>query len=110
VFEQIRDVPTKNVSSRELPVFVTEEDRAKLMAINDEALRHWPVPFETFFVHTRFGRAHVIASEDPALPPLVMTHPMGTRDLPRRSPTGSGPENTAASCWRKLSGRSGPPS
>jgi hypothetical protein len=76
VFEQIRD-PAKNVSSRELPVFVTEENRAKLMAINDEALRHWPVPFETFFVHTRFGRAHVIASGDPALPPLVMTHPMG---------------------------------
>jgi len=65
------------VSSPELPVFVTEENRAKLMAIYDESLRHWPVPSETFFVDTRFGRTHVIASGDPASPPLFMTHPMG---------------------------------
>jgi len=62
---------------RPLPVFVTEENRAKLMALYDEGLRRWPVPFETFFVDTRFGRTHVIASGDPASPPLVMTHPMG---------------------------------
>jgi pimeloyl-ACP methyl ester carboxylesterase len=45
------------------------------MAIYDEALRQWPVPFETFFVETRYGKTHVIASGDPASPPLVMTHP-----------------------------------
>jgi pimeloyl-ACP methyl ester carboxylesterase len=45
------------------------------MAIYDEALRHWPVPFETSFVTTRYGRTHVIASGDPSSPPLVMTHP-----------------------------------
>jgi pimeloyl-ACP methyl ester carboxylesterase len=61
----------KDPSSREeVPIFGTEENRAKLMAIYDEALRHWPVPFETFFVAT-----HVIASGDPASRPLVMTHP-----------------------------------
>jgi hypothetical protein len=38
-----------------LPVFRTEETRAKLMAIYVEALRQWPVPFETFFVATRYG-------------------------------------------------------
>jgi pimeloyl-ACP methyl ester carboxylesterase len=64
------------VSSREgLPIFGTEENRAKLMAIYDEALRQWPVPFETSFVLTRYGKTHVIASGDPASPPLVMTHP-----------------------------------
>ena len=71
--EQVR--PAK--ACRQLPVFVTEQNLANLMAIYDERLRRWPVPFETFFVHTRFGRTHVIASGDPALPPLVMTHPMG---------------------------------
>jgi pimeloyl-ACP methyl ester carboxylesterase len=71
---QARD--EKGVSSREgLPIFGTEENRAKLMAIYDEALRQWPVPFETFFVLTRYGKTHVIASGDPASPPLVMTHP-----------------------------------
>ncbi len=60
-----------------MPVFVTEENRAKLMAIYDRGLQRWPVPCETFFVDTRYGKTHVIASGDPASPPLVMTHPMG---------------------------------
>ena len=63
--------------SAELPVFVTEDNRARLMTIYDDALRRWPVPFETFFVETRYGKTHVIASGDPAAPPVVMTHPMG---------------------------------
>jgi pimeloyl-ACP methyl ester carboxylesterase len=65
------------MAAAEVPVFVTEDNRAKLMAIYDEALRRWPVPFEAFFVDTRYGQTHVIASGDPAAPPLVMTHPMG---------------------------------
>jgi hypothetical protein len=62
-------------SSENVPIFGTEDNRAKLMAIYDEALRQWPVPLETFFVATRYGETHVIASGDPAAPPLVMTHP-----------------------------------
>jgi pimeloyl-ACP methyl ester carboxylesterase len=64
-------------SAIELPVFVTEENRARLMAIYDEGLRRWPVPFEAFFVDTRYGKTHVIVSGAPASPPLVMTHPLG---------------------------------
>ena len=63
--------------SAEVPVFVTEDNRARLMTIYDEALRHWPVPLDMFFVETRYGKTHVIASGDPASPPLVMIHPMG---------------------------------
>jgi pimeloyl-ACP methyl ester carboxylesterase len=67
---------TSVASSREqVPVFGMGENRAKLMAIYDEALRQWPVPFETSFVATRYGKTHVIASGDPSSPPLVMTHP-----------------------------------
>lgn len=77
MFKRGKDVPSSRGSSRELPVFVTEENRARLMAIYDAGLRQWPVPFETFFVDTRFGRTHVIASGDTAAPPLLMTHPMG---------------------------------
>ena len=64
-------------SAAEVTVFVTAENRTKLMAIYDEALRRWPVPFETFFVDTRYGKTHVIASGDPSSPPLVLIHPMG---------------------------------
>jgi pimeloyl-ACP methyl ester carboxylesterase len=63
--------------SEQLPVFRTAENRAKLMAIYDAGLRQWPVALETFFVNTEYGRTHVIATGDPALPPLVMIHPMG---------------------------------
>ena len=61
----------------ELPVFVTEETRNELMAIYDERMAHWPVPFETFTVDTRYGKTQVTASGDRSAPPLVMTHPMG---------------------------------
>lgn len=61
----------------ELPVFVTANNRTRLMAIYDDALDRWPVPFETFFVETRYGKTHVVASGDPAALPVVMTHPMG---------------------------------
>jgi pimeloyl-ACP methyl ester carboxylesterase len=61
----------------ELPVFRTEENRAQLMAIYDQRLRRWPVPFDTFFVAGRYGKTHVIASGDVASPPLVLIHPMG---------------------------------
>ena len=56
---------------------MTEENRARLMTIYDDALCGWPVPFETLFVETRYGKTHVITSGDPAAPPVVMTHPMG---------------------------------
>ena len=64
---------------QEIPIFVTEANRTELMAIYDEGLRRWPVPFETFFVDDPVRQTHVIASGDPASPPLVMTHPMGRR-------------------------------
>src|SRR3954465_8328546 len=60
-----------------LPIFRTAETRAALMAIYDAALRHWPIPFEASFVPTRYGRTHVIACGDAALPPLVLIPPVG---------------------------------
>jgi pimeloyl-ACP methyl ester carboxylesterase len=61
----------------EVPIYCTEENRARLMAMYDEGLRRWAVPFETFFVPGRYGRTHVIASGDVASPPLILLHPMG---------------------------------
>jgi hypothetical protein len=53
-------------ASAEVPIFVTEDNRNRLMAIYEDAIRRWPVPYETFFVDTRYGRTHVIASGDRA--------------------------------------------
>jgi pimeloyl-ACP methyl ester carboxylesterase len=74
-------VPRRRISRtatvQELPIFGTEATRSELMAIYDERMRQWPVPYEEFFCATRFGRTHVIASGDRASAPLVLLHPMG---------------------------------
>ena len=64
-----------------VPVYRTEANRAGLMSIYEDRLRQWPVPFETFFAATRYGRTHVIASGDPAAPPVVLLHPEATSAL-----------------------------
>ncbi len=40
----------------------------------DSLLSHWPVPYESFSVETRQGKTFIIASGDPAAPPLVLIH------------------------------------
>jgi pimeloyl-ACP methyl ester carboxylesterase len=67
--------PRKKGTREALPIFGTEETRAKAMAIYDDALHRWPVRYQTLLVPTGYGNTHVIASGDPASPPLVMTHP-----------------------------------
>lgn len=51
------------------------------MSLYGEKLRQWPVRSETFFVATRYGKTHVIASGDPASPPVVLLHPEATSAL-----------------------------
>jgi pimeloyl-ACP methyl ester carboxylesterase len=58
-----------------------EDSCAGLMSLYEEKLRQWPVPFEAFFVATRYGKTHVIASGDPASPPVVRLHPEATSAL-----------------------------
>ncbi|MFM1651677.1 alpha/beta fold hydrolase [Brevibacillus sp. B_LB10_24] len=40
----------------------------------DESLTLWPVGYETFYVSTRFGKTHIIASGPNDAPPLVLLH------------------------------------
>lgn len=51
------------------------------MSIYEEKLRDWPVPVETFFVATRHGKTHVMASGDPASRPVVLLHPEAVSSL-----------------------------
>jgi pimeloyl-ACP methyl ester carboxylesterase len=44
------------------------------MALYDEMLARWPVPYESRVVETRHGATHVLACGDPAAPPLVLLH------------------------------------
>ena len=47
------------------------------MAMYDQRLRSWPIPFDTSVVPTRYGKTHVITTGDPAAPPVVLLHPLG---------------------------------
>ncbi|NRS48084.1 alpha/beta fold hydrolase [Brevibacillus sp. HB2.2] len=40
----------------------------------EESLTLWPVPYEAFYVSTRFGQTHIIASGPKDAPPLVLLH------------------------------------
>ena len=71
----------KGASTAQIPVYRTEDNRAGLMSIYEEKLRQWPVPYQTFFLATRYGKTHVIASGDPASPPVVLLHPEATSAL-----------------------------
>jgi pimeloyl-ACP methyl ester carboxylesterase len=59
-----------------IPIFRTAEQRAAMMAIYDDKLRHWPVAFETLVTPTRFGTTHIIASGPAEAPPLILLHPL----------------------------------
>jgi hypothetical protein len=45
-----------------IPVYRTEDNRLRLMAIYDEKLRQWPVPFDVFSVSTRTPAITLAAS------------------------------------------------
>lgn len=55
-------------------VFKTAEVEAAMMAIYDEKLADWPVPYETHMVETSYGQVHVIISGDAANPPMLLFH------------------------------------
>jgi pimeloyl-ACP methyl ester carboxylesterase len=63
--------------SEKISVFRTPEIESEYYAVYDEALKLWPVPFDEFYVSTRFGDTHVIASGSKHAPPLVLLQPTG---------------------------------
>jgi pimeloyl-ACP methyl ester carboxylesterase len=65
-------VAVAGTPSNALPMFKSDEGRARYMAAYDAVLRDWPVPFEELDVPTRLGPTHVIASGSPDAPPLVL--------------------------------------
>lgn len=58
-------------------IYVTPANEATIMARYDAKLARWPVPYESLYVPTRFGRTHVIASGPEEAPPLFLIHAMG---------------------------------
>jgi pimeloyl-ACP methyl ester carboxylesterase len=64
------------LSTRNKPtsIYYTPEDEAKLMALYDARLEAWPVPYESRYVDTEYGKVHVIISGPEEAPPLLLLH------------------------------------
>ena len=58
-------------------IYKSPEYKAKLMAIYDAKLSQWPVPYESVFVNTSYGKIHVIDSGPENAPPVLLIHASG---------------------------------
>lgn len=57
-----------------LTAFKSEAARENVLAIYARNLSSWPVTCESRFVHTSFGKTHVVVSGSEKSPPLVLLH------------------------------------
>ncbi len=55
-----------------ISVFRSLQVESQYNAIYDAALKQWPVAYEEFYIPTRFGDTHVIASGSQDMAPLIL--------------------------------------
>ncbi len=58
-------------------LYTSPETEARFMAIYDEKMAEWPVPYEDLYVDTQYGTVHVIASGPEDAPPMLLLHASG---------------------------------
>jgi pimeloyl-ACP methyl ester carboxylesterase len=58
-------------------IYKSPEIEAKLMAMYDDKLGQWPVPFENISLDTSYGRVHTIVSGPVDGPPVLLLHASG---------------------------------
>lgn len=55
-------------------IYYDPQLKPRLETLYDEKLAQWPVPYETRFVGTRYGKVHVIISGAQDAPPMLLLH------------------------------------
>ena len=58
-------------------IYKSPEIEAKLMGIYDARLGQWPVPYESIFLDTTYGKVHAIVSGPEDAPPALLLHASG---------------------------------
>lgn len=58
-------------------IYKSPEIEAKLMDIYDARLGEWPVPYESIFLDTTYGKVHTIVGGSENAPPALLLHASG---------------------------------
>jgi pimeloyl-ACP methyl ester carboxylesterase len=58
-------------------IYKSAEIESKLMGIYDARLEQWPVPYESIFLDTTYGKVHTIVSGPEEAPPALLLHASG---------------------------------
>ncbi|MCA9933172.1 MAG: alpha/beta fold hydrolase [Ardenticatenaceae bacterium] len=58
-------------------IYASPEAKAQFMALYDEKMTDWPVPYEDIFLDTEYGVVHVIVSGPEDAPPMLLLHASG---------------------------------
>lgn len=62
-------------------IYKNEKARNLYLEFYDTILKQWPVPYESIFVDTTYGRIHLIHCGKKGKPPLFLIHGGGTNSL-----------------------------
>lgn len=65
------------LTSDNTSIYKSPEAEAHFMAIYDEKMTEWPVPYKDVFVDTEYGKVHVIVSGPEDAPPMLLLHASG---------------------------------
>jgi pimeloyl-ACP methyl ester carboxylesterase len=60
------------------PIFKTADGEKAIMALYDDVLSRWPVPYSTSILPTRHGNTFIIISGEESAPPLFLFHGAST--------------------------------
>jgi pimeloyl-ACP methyl ester carboxylesterase len=58
-------------------IYTSPEVKAELMEIYDAKIKEWPVPYESIYLDTSYGKVHVIISGPEDAPPMLLLHASG---------------------------------
>jgi pimeloyl-ACP methyl ester carboxylesterase len=58
-------------------IYRSPEHEARIKRLYKQELAKWPVPYESLFVSTSYGRIHVVASGPPEAPPVLLFNASG---------------------------------
>jgi pimeloyl-ACP methyl ester carboxylesterase len=58
-------------------IYKSPEIKAQLMEIYDARMEEWPVPYESVYLATSYGKVHVIVSGPEDAPPMLLLHASG---------------------------------